>query len=275
MKIMMQNLFRIGQVCKLYGITPDTLRHYEKKGLLFPVVDSENGYRYYSAEQLDVVEMILNSKNIGIPLEEIRQVIDTENMESYLDMLKRQKQELGEKMKELSHLQTCTNEKIAVLDTLTHFQNDYSFKKIQYQKDQDITIYQMKLDTLFSVGSDPQQTDGMDLLQTWRFYRLTDDGEITEDMETAGFSFPPTKKITELEQKFLMLVAKENATKKRLNGRTGKISFWGTDAQLINYLKAIYERGGIINHSFFVKMRYSLLRKEKEHQHFVDIYFQE
>ena len=51
----MRQLLRIGQVCKLYGISLDTLRHYDKIGLLKPLVTEPSGYRYYYIEQLDIL----------------------------------------------------------------------------------------------------------------------------------------------------------------------------------------------------------------------------
>ena len=55
----MDNLLRIGQVCNLYGISLDTLRYYDRKGLLKPLVDKDSGYRYYTLGHLDVLEMLL------------------------------------------------------------------------------------------------------------------------------------------------------------------------------------------------------------------------
>ncbi|WP_349947514.1 MerR family transcriptional regulator [Lacrimispora sp. BS-2] len=37
----MHGLLRIGQVSKWYGISLDTLRHYDRKGLLEPIVDAQ------------------------------------------------------------------------------------------------------------------------------------------------------------------------------------------------------------------------------------------
>ena len=63
----MDPLFPIGSVCRLFGITPDTLRHYEKKGLLTPVTDPHSRYRYYTPDHLDRIEGILHARAMGIP----------------------------------------------------------------------------------------------------------------------------------------------------------------------------------------------------------------
>ena len=48
----MKKLYKIGEISKLYNISNDILRYYEKIGLLVPDIKKENGYRYYSEKQL-------------------------------------------------------------------------------------------------------------------------------------------------------------------------------------------------------------------------------
>ena len=48
---MRKDLFKIGEVAKLFNISVSTLRYYEKLGLVMPEeVDPDTGYRYYSRE---------------------------------------------------------------------------------------------------------------------------------------------------------------------------------------------------------------------------------
>lgn len=49
----MQTILKIGEVNKIYGVSLDTLRYYDKIGLLKPIVDPNNSYRYYSLDHLD------------------------------------------------------------------------------------------------------------------------------------------------------------------------------------------------------------------------------
>lgn len=114
----MEYFLKIGEVCRLYGITPDTLRHYEKKGLIHPWRDPTSGYRYYSVAQLDVIDLILAAKTIGIPLAEIRRVIASEDVASYRAMYETQQRLLEEKIASLSKLLAVTKEKRATLSAL-------------------------------------------------------------------------------------------------------------------------------------------------------------
>jgi MerR family transcriptional regulator/heat shock protein HspR len=58
-------LFMIGVVCEMFDVHPQTLRMYEKEGLLHPRRIS--GARTYSTEDLDRIRMILNlTKDLGV-----------------------------------------------------------------------------------------------------------------------------------------------------------------------------------------------------------------
>ena len=58
-------LFMIGVVCEMFDVHPQTLRMYEKEGLLHP--QRIGGARTYSTEDLDRIRMILNlTKDLGV-----------------------------------------------------------------------------------------------------------------------------------------------------------------------------------------------------------------
>ncbi|MCG7490710.1 Zn(2+)-responsive transcriptional regulator [Vibrio sp. Of14-4] len=69
-------MFQIGELAKHCGVTTDTLRFYEKNGLIQPIGRSESGYRLYSEENQKQVGFILRAKDLGLSLEEIRELLD-------------------------------------------------------------------------------------------------------------------------------------------------------------------------------------------------------
>ncbi|PSW03496.1 Zn(2+)-responsive transcriptional regulator [Photobacterium lipolyticum] len=69
-------MYLIGQLAKQCEVSSDTLRFYEKNGLLEPAARSESGYRLYSEENLSRVNFILRAKTIGLSLDEIRELLD-------------------------------------------------------------------------------------------------------------------------------------------------------------------------------------------------------
>ncbi|MBQ8519611.1 MAG: MerR family transcriptional regulator [Agathobacter sp.] len=75
----MKNYFTISEFAKLRDININSLRYYEKLGLLKPaVVDDNTGYRYYSAEQVSILNKIILCIQLGIPLKEMVQFLDEE-----------------------------------------------------------------------------------------------------------------------------------------------------------------------------------------------------
>ncbi len=70
-------MFKIGLFAKLNKVSVKTLRFYDGKGLLKPAkVDAENGYRYYSAEQMVTLNRIMALKALDFSLEEISYIFD-------------------------------------------------------------------------------------------------------------------------------------------------------------------------------------------------------
>lgn len=82
----MKNYFLISEFAKLRGININSLRYYEKLGILKPAhIDENTGYRYYAPEQVSVLNKIILCIQLGIPLKEMVSYIDDEgNLNSQL-----------------------------------------------------------------------------------------------------------------------------------------------------------------------------------------------
>lgn len=65
---------RAGELAKLAKVSTDTLRHYERKGLLPRPRRSANGYREYPAESLERVSLIRRALEIGFTLDELARI---------------------------------------------------------------------------------------------------------------------------------------------------------------------------------------------------------
>ena len=57
------------------GVSTDTLRHYERKGLLPAPRRSRNGYRQYGADSLDRVRLIRRALSIGFRIDELAVIL--------------------------------------------------------------------------------------------------------------------------------------------------------------------------------------------------------
>lgn len=101
------HLYKIGMFAQMNHITVKALRFYEEQGLLCPAyVDQENGYRYYTLDQMATIHQIAALKGAGFTLEDIRQM--RSGAEEKL-LLQKKKSQLLAKIAELT-------KQIAVID---------------------------------------------------------------------------------------------------------------------------------------------------------------
>ena len=81
------------------NITKKNIRFYEEQGLLSPQRNTENGYRNYNEEDVQTLRQIKLLRKLGVPIEEIRQMLLgvhtlSDGMRRHLISLEREKQNL-------------------------------------------------------------------------------------------------------------------------------------------------------------------------------------
>ena len=77
----------IGEVARLFNISKDTLRYYDKIGILKPEINKENGYRFYDIRHLEQLGLILGIKYLGISLSEIKEITENGDIEDYYNLM--------------------------------------------------------------------------------------------------------------------------------------------------------------------------------------------
>uniref|UniRef100_UPI004057765D MerR family transcriptional regulator n=1 Tax=Acetatifactor sp. TaxID=1872090 RepID=UPI004057765D len=82
---MKDNLMLIGEIAEFFNVSRKAIRLYEKKGIIKPVkVDEQNGYRYYSVQQVQQLNALLEFKALGFSLDEIKTVMDGDTTKEQL-----------------------------------------------------------------------------------------------------------------------------------------------------------------------------------------------
>jgi MerR family transcriptional regulator, copper efflux regulator len=66
--------YRVSELAERVGLPPSTLRFYEQAGLV-PARRSESGYRLFDDQAVERIEVITTGKRLGLPLEEIRELL--------------------------------------------------------------------------------------------------------------------------------------------------------------------------------------------------------
>jgi DNA-binding transcriptional MerR regulator len=125
----MKEFYTIGEVCKIFNIPASTLRYYDSIDLLSPWKSGENGYRYYSKAQFEIISMIGFMRSLGTPIRRLKKILSGNGPEGICTELKRNEKEIGERIAELELLkqkvalyekniaETCSSDEVT-LETL-------------------------------------------------------------------------------------------------------------------------------------------------------------
>lgn len=97
----LEDIFSIKQISEQIGLSEDTLRYYEKIGLIPKVNRNNLGYRVYSWENKDLLTTILCLKHIGMTLDQIKLYTKIDSISERYEMLLRYKEKMQDQMAEL------------------------------------------------------------------------------------------------------------------------------------------------------------------------------
>ncbi|MDH6230463.1 DNA-binding transcriptional MerR regulator [Mesorhizobium soli] len=121
-----ENLVRIGEMAKKYGVTLRTLRFYEDKGLLNP--QREGSTRLYTHREETRLKLILLGRKVGFSLRDVKQMMDLyepngsntkqlrvalDKSEKQLARLNKQRQAIDEAIGELTDAMAVVRSKLA------------------------------------------------------------------------------------------------------------------------------------------------------------------
>ena len=130
----MENLFSIGELSRYQNISKQTLIFYDKTGVFHPAyVDPSNGYRYYSASQLDELDTILILKKSGLSLQKIKELLSHYTTQSSLKVLKSQLGVIDRQMEELRLVRSRLSQRCAQLEGANLHQEGPRVEKMEEQ----------------------------------------------------------------------------------------------------------------------------------------------
>ena len=100
----MKDLYSIGEVAKIMGVSIQTLRYYSSIDLLQPkYTNPATGYRYYSVNQLHFIDRIKYLQKLGLSLEEIKSVILNNDIKELVSLLDTHKQRCLDEISPVSY----------------------------------------------------------------------------------------------------------------------------------------------------------------------------
>ncbi len=111
----------ISEVCEKCDVSQDTLRYYEKIGLIPPVERDERGIRDYGEIDLKWIEFIKCMRSAGMTIEQLLRYVQlfqqgNETIEARKEILQEQRNQLAARMAELQETLDMLDYKIEIYD---------------------------------------------------------------------------------------------------------------------------------------------------------------
>ena len=99
----MKHYYRIGEISRLYGVGPDSLRYYEELGILKPH-RGENNYRMYHIHDLWRLNVIRDLRELGFSMAQIQDYLQNRTLSSTEELLTRELSVIQERVNKLEEL---------------------------------------------------------------------------------------------------------------------------------------------------------------------------
>ncbi len=123
----MEAKFTVGELAKLTGLTKQMLIFYDKEGIFQPkYVDKHNRYRYYTADQIEILDSILILREMGIPLKEIKHHMQNRTAANTLELLHNQREASLQQIKHWNQIYHRIHQKILDLERYLSSESDSS-----------------------------------------------------------------------------------------------------------------------------------------------------
>jgi DNA-binding transcriptional MerR regulator len=175
-------MLTVKQVAKISGVSVRALHHYDEIGLLKPASIGRNNYRYYGRDELLRLQQILLHRELDMPLNEIRAILDDPNFDQ-LDALRQQREKLAAEARRYAELVRTIDRTIADLNGETAMKNADLYmgvspeKQAEYERwlvdkyggdmPQHIEVSKRKYETLSQAEKDVLNTDLAELESAW------------------------------------------------------------------------------------------------------------
>ncbi|MGL5414865.1 MAG: MerR family transcriptional regulator [Clostridium sp.] len=117
--------YGIGEVAELLGVSRDTIKFYEEKGLIISIKDNGNGYRKYSLEEIHNLFLINFYRELDIEIKKIREIKENEKIDKIDVILKEQESKLEKEIKEkretLKKIKKTRNDYLNIVNNIGKF----------------------------------------------------------------------------------------------------------------------------------------------------------
>lgn len=110
----MKEHYKIGEISRLYGIGTDSLRYYEKLGILKPR-RNENGYREYGLKDIYKLNIIRDLRKLDFSMAQIKEYMDGQSVDNTIALLAQEREWILKETEALTLRERILGERIATL----------------------------------------------------------------------------------------------------------------------------------------------------------------
>lgn len=117
--------FRIGEFCKEFGISPETLKYYDRQGILAPIWKDESSYRYYGGFQSVHLAEYYALTQIGFTLNEAKDLLKYASLQEFIVKFQEKYDKRQEEQKRQEEISKSLLKKLNALRCVKESQNWY------------------------------------------------------------------------------------------------------------------------------------------------------
>ncbi len=179
--------YKIGDVARILGISPDLIRYYEEKGVVTPQKDPFNNYRYFDTWDINFLIDCLWFKNFGFGIEQVANIVSQNTYDDLIGNLIRR----GDEIEESIRYQELLLQRIRKYTEILHKLRGY-IGKCAIRRSSEFVRYINRHNTTYDENTELQQ-----LSRQWlkympfsrRYFEVPEDGLTGEGDDYAwGFS---------------------------------------------------------------------------------------
>lgn len=118
-----------GELANMLEVTKQTVIYYDKIGLISPIKRGDTKYRYYTLEQADELDSILTFRNLGVPIQTLKEYLGIRNTERCIELLRKQKEKLDDEIQKLDKIRKKIDSRQRILEQIAEVTD---FEKVSF-----------------------------------------------------------------------------------------------------------------------------------------------
>lgn len=113
----MKKEYTIGEICDLYDIGPDSMRYYERMGLINPK-RRQNGYRIYTLEEISRLNIIKDLRKLGFSVRQIKEYLEERSIETTKILIEKEISVIKEEIDSLKRVEDNLKRRLRILKSI-------------------------------------------------------------------------------------------------------------------------------------------------------------